>query len=38
MDEFEIYSRAHWGENFPGATSWIGAYNFLNGASWMVCC
>ncbi|KAJ6217397.1 hypothetical protein RDWZM_008554 [Blomia tropicalis] len=35
MDEFEIYSRAHWGENFPGATSWIGAYNFLNGASWM---
>ncbi|CAG2181107.1 unnamed protein product, partial [Oppiella nova] len=20
--EFEIYSRAHWGENFPGATSW----------------
>ncbi|CAG2105449.1 unnamed protein product [Medioppia subpectinata] len=21
--EFEIYSRAHWGENFPGASSWI---------------
>ncbi|CAG2106035.1 unnamed protein product [Medioppia subpectinata] len=21
--EFEIYSRSHWGENFPGASSWI---------------
>ncbi|CAG2111414.1 unnamed protein product, partial [Medioppia subpectinata] len=21
--EFEIYSRAHWGENFPGSSSWI---------------
>ncbi|CAG2169872.1 unnamed protein product, partial [Oppiella nova] len=21
--EFEIYSRAHWGENFPGASSWL---------------
>ncbi|CAG2105451.1 unnamed protein product, partial [Medioppia subpectinata] len=21
--EFEIYSRAHWGETFPGASSWI---------------
>jgi len=22
--EKEINSRAHWGENFPGSTSWIG--------------
>ena len=21
--EFEIYSRAHWGQNFPGSSSWI---------------
>ena len=21
--EFELYSRAHWGENYPGAISWI---------------
>ena len=21
--EFEIYSRAHWGENYPGASSWL---------------
>ncbi|XP_054166988.1 prodigiosin synthesizing transferase PigC-like [Oppia nitens] len=21
--EYEIYSRAHWGENFPGASSWL---------------
>jgi len=21
--EYEIYTRAHWGENFPGASSWI---------------
>ncbi|XP_054166684.1 prodigiosin synthesizing transferase PigC-like [Oppia nitens] len=21
--EFEIYTRTHWGENFPGASSWI---------------
>ena len=33
--EFEIYSRAHWGENFPGSSSWIVfTYLFNNKGLW----
>ena len=29
--EWEIYSRAHWGGNFPGSSSWIVfTWNFAN--------
>ncbi|CAG2119091.1 unnamed protein product, partial [Medioppia subpectinata] len=31
--EFEIYSRAHWGENFPGASSWNCLQGFLANKS-----
>lgn len=29
LTERDIYSRNHWGENFPGASSWLGS-NFFN--------
>ena len=33
--EFEIYSRAHWGENFPGSSSWmVYPYLFNNKGMW----
>ena len=23
LTEYDIYSRAHWGENYPGSSSWV---------------
>lgn len=37
MTEYEIYSRAHWGENLPGSGSWISCFFFMNDISFMVC-
>ena len=36
MSEFEIYSRAHVGENYPGASSWLSMFLFANGTNFMV--
>ena len=36
MSEFEIYSRAHVGENYPGASSWLSMFLFTNGTNFMV--
>ena len=36
--EKEIYSRAHWGENFPGSTSWKTLGWFWTNRSWLSVC
>lgn len=33
MTEDDHYSRAHWGENFPGAASWLSLFFFMNGTT-----
>lgn len=38
MTEYEIYSRNHWGENFPGASSWLGTGLFNNNLIFAVSC
>ena len=35
-NEHELYSRAHWGENFPGSSSWSAALFFLGGTMFAV--
>ncbi len=34
--EQEIYSRAHVGENMPGASSWLSSFLFINGVNFIV--